>query len=115
MFEPERLPEVRELVRQRTEGDSGLLTDVLDEVNQLKTNVVTIQPRNTNSISLVAADGGNNRLQFNPYLLQVVRVVDSNGAERFLDIISPTTDPSVIDEHNFEHNTPLASSSPTSV
>lgn len=108
MFDPDRLPEVRELVRQRTETDRGLLTEVLDEVNRLKTNVVTIQPRNTNAISLVAADGGNNRLQFNPYLLQVVRIVDSNGAERFLDVISPTTDPSIIDAHNFEHDTPLA-------
>lgn len=108
MFDPERLPEVRRLVRKRTESDRDLLTDVLDEVNHLKANVVTIQPRNTNSISLVAADGGNNRLQFNPYLLQVVRIVDSNGAERFLDVISPTTDPSTIDEHNFANDTPLA-------
>lgn len=108
MFDPERLPEIRRLVRERTEIDRNLLTDVLDEVNQLKANVVTIQPRNTNSISLVAADGGNNRLQFNPYLMQVVRIVDSNGAERFLDVISPTTDPAVIDDHSFSNNTPLA-------
>ncbi|MEY2472967.1 MAG: hypothetical protein QOK28_2296 [Actinomycetota bacterium] len=107
-FDPERLPAIRSLVRQRTEEDRGLLTSILEEVNQLKVNTVTIQPRNTNSISLVAADGGNNRLQFNPYLLQVVRIVDSNGAERFLDVISPTTDPSVIDEHNFANDTPLA-------
>jgi hypothetical protein len=107
MFDTERLPELQELIRDSTERDSVLLVDVLEEVKQLKRDVVTIQPRNTNSISLVAADGGNNRIRFNPFYLQVVRIVDSNGAERFLDVISPSTDTVALAHRHLEEETPL--------
>jgi hypothetical protein len=62
------------------------------DVVLLKHSVTTIQPRNINSISLVASDGGNNSLEFNPFSLQVIRVVDTFGDELFLDVISPSTD-----------------------
>jgi len=91
MFDPDRLPELKTLVREATRGDSGLLDDVMRDVALLRP-VTTIQPRNINSISLVASDGGNNRLDFNPFSLQVVRVVDTYGDELFLDVISPSTD-----------------------
>jgi hypothetical protein len=91
MFDPDRLPELKSLVREATRGDSGLLDEVMRDVALLRP-VTTIQPRNINSISLVASDGGNNRLEFNPFSLQVVRVVDTFGDELFLDVISPSTD-----------------------
>lgn len=91
MFDPDRLPELKSLVREATRGDSGLLDEVMRDVALLRP-VTTIQPRNINSISLVASDGGNNRLDFNPFSLQVVRVVDTFGDELFLDVISPSTD-----------------------
>jgi hypothetical protein len=91
MFDPDRLPELKSLVRQATRGDSCLLDEVMRDVALLRP-VTTIQPRTINSISLVASDGGNNRLEFNPFSLQVVRVVDTFGDELFLDVISPSTD-----------------------
>ena len=91
MFDPDRLPELKSLVREATRGDSGLLDEVMRDVSLMRP-VTTIQPRNINSISLVASDGGNNRLDFNPFSLQVVRVVDTFGDELFLDVISPSTD-----------------------
>ncbi len=91
MFDPDRLPELKTLVREATRGDSGLLDEVMRDVALLRP-VTTIQPRNINSISLLASDGGNNRLDFNPFSLQVVRVVDTYGDELFLDVISPSTD-----------------------
>ncbi len=91
MFDPDRLPELKSLVRDATRGDSALLDEVLRDVAELRP-VTTIQPRMINSISLVASDGGNNRLEFNPFSLQVIRVVDTFGDELFLDAISPSTD-----------------------
>jgi len=87
VFDPDRLPELKTLVREATRGDSGLLDEVMRDVAMLRHSVTTIQPRNTNSISLVASDGGNNSLEFNPFSLHVVRVVDTFGDELFLDVI----------------------------
>jgi hypothetical protein len=92
VFDPDRLPELKSLVREATRGDSGLLDEVMRDVATLRHSVTTIQPRNTNSISLVASNGGNNSLDFNPFSLHVVRVVDTFGDELFLDVISPSTD-----------------------
>lgn len=106
MFDPDQLPELKRLVLEATQGDRGLLDDVLREVGLLRP-IVTIQPRNINSISLVASDGGNNRLVFNPFALQVVRVVDTFGQELFLDVISPSTDTVVLGQQHLDRDTPL--------
>jgi hypothetical protein len=92
VFDPDRLPELKSLIREATRGDAGLLDEVMRDVALLGHSVTVIQPRNMNSISLVASDGGNNRIDFNPFSLQVVRVVDTFGDELFLDVISPSTD-----------------------
>ncbi len=106
MFDPEQLPELKRMVREATHGDSDLLADVFREVTALRP-VVAIQPRNTNSISLVASDGGNNRLTYNPFSLQVVRVVDTYGQQLFLDVISPTTDTVALGQRHLDAMTPL--------
>lgn len=101
MFDPDRLPELKSLVREATRGDSGLLDEVMRDVALLRP-VTTIQPRTINSISLVASDGGNNRLDFNPFSLQVVRVVDTFGDELFLDVISPSTDTAALGQRHLD-------------
>jgi hypothetical protein len=101
MFDPDRLPELKSLVREATRGDSGLLDEVIRDVALLRP-VTTIQPRTINSISLVASDGGNNRLDFNPFSLQVVRVVDTFGDELFLDVISPSTDTAALGRRHLD-------------
>src|SRR5216683_7895012 len=106
MFDPDRLPELKSLVREATKGDSGLLDEVMRDVALIRP-VTTIQPRNINSISLVASDGGNHRLDFNPFSLQVVRVVDTFGDELFLDVISPSTDTVALGQRHLDRDTPL--------
>jgi hypothetical protein len=106
VFDPDRLPELQRLVREATRGDASLLEEVLNQVASLKP-VMAIQPRNTNSVSLVASDGGNNRLEFNPFSLMVVRVVDTYGVEQFLDVISPHTDTEALGRRHLDQRTPL--------
>ena len=106
MFDPDRLPELQRLVREATRGDASLLEEVLNQVASLKP-VKAIQPRNTNSVSLVASDGGNNRLEVNPFSLMVVRVVDTYGVEQFLDVISPYTDTEALGRRHLDQQTPL--------
>ncbi|MFC3995209.1 hypothetical protein ACFOVU_04750 [Nocardiopsis sediminis] len=92
MFDPDSIPDVQRLIREATSSDSRLLGHVMADIDAIKPEVRVIQPRQSSAVSLVASDGGNNQLRFNPFTMQVVRVVDSHGVELFLDVVSPTTD-----------------------
>jgi hypothetical protein len=83
---------VTRTLRDRLQADRGLLDQLRADVRTSLTNAHRIQPRSTTAISLVGTDGGNNRVQFDPFLAQVVRVVDSSNNEYCLDVITPTSD-----------------------
>lgn len=91
MFLADQLPELKRLIAEQAARDKTLLDQLLAEVGAIGP-VRTIKPRNATSVALMAADGGNNMVTFNPFYLQVIRVVDSHGKELFLDVVSPTTD-----------------------
>jgi hypothetical protein len=92
VFDPEELPDLRARIRAQTQADAATLAQIRADVAGLSGTVRTIQPRSTTSVSLVASDGGNNKVEFNPFYLQLVRVVDSYGDQLFLDVVSPSTD-----------------------
>lgn len=92
MFDGRALPEIREAIRECTMDQRGLLEEIRNDVRGLAPSVRAIQPRTTTSISLVASDGGNNKLVFDPFYVQLVRVVDSYGKQHLLDAVSPTSD-----------------------
>jgi hypothetical protein len=50
---------------------------------------------------LVGTDGGNNQLRFDPFLIQLVRVVDSSDNEYCLEAVSPTTPIEVLSRRQF--------------
>jgi hypothetical protein len=91
MIDPEELKQLKAQVAECVIKDRGLLDELLGEVEQLRQKEQRIQPRSTTSVSVVGTDGGNNELRFDPFMVQVVRIVDSNRNQLWLEIVSPTT------------------------
>jgi len=81
-----------------------VLDTLRDEIRPLKSMTRRIQPRTATSISLVGADGGNNQLRFDPFLVQLIRVVDSSDNEYCLEAVSPTMPIRTIDARQFNRD-----------
>jgi hypothetical protein len=88
-------------IRRQVESDRNILNQLRAEVSPLVSQTRRISPRSATSISLVAADGGNNQLRFDPFLLQLVRVVDSSNNEHCLEAVSPTMSVSALSARQF--------------
>lgn len=91
MIDPASQAQLREAIAACIGSDREVLDALREEIRPLKNETRRIQPRTTTSISLVGTDGGNNQLQFDPFLVQLVRVVDSSNNEYCLEAVSPTT------------------------
>ena len=101
MIDPASQAKLREAIADCIDSDHGLLDGLREEIRPLKNVTRRIQPRATTSISLVGTDGGNNQLQFDPFLIQLVRVVDSSNNEYCLEAVSPTTPIQKLNERQF--------------
>jgi hypothetical protein len=101
-MDPHSHTQLKQELVERMVADCALLDQLRAEIRPLRGEVRRIQPRSTTSISLVAADGGNNRLQFDPFLVQLVRVVDSSNNEYCLEAITPTTSVSELSAKQFD-------------
>jgi hypothetical protein len=108
MFDVEQLPALREMIRARAGQDRAILDRLIDQVRRARKEVRTIRPRSATSVAVMAADGGNNNIAFNPFSLQIVRIVDSRGKELALDVVSPTTDIDALSRNQISGNRPTA-------
>jgi hypothetical protein len=91
MIDPASQAQLKAAIADCIGTDKGVLEALREEIRPLKSATRRIQPRTTTSISLVGTDGGNNQLQFDPFLIQLIRVVDSSNNEYCLEAVSPTT------------------------
>jgi hypothetical protein len=101
MIDPQSLSELRAAIRGQVAGDRALLDQLRGEIRPLRTATRRIQPRATTSISIVGTDGGNNKLEFDPFLVQLIRVVDSSNNEYCLEVVSPTTNVTALSQSQF--------------
>lgn len=101
MIDPASQAQLREAIADCIGSDQGVMDALREEIRSLKGVTRRIQPRATTSISLVGTDGGNNQIQFDPFLIQLVRVVDSSNNEYCLEAVSPTTPIQKLNERQF--------------
>jgi hypothetical protein len=103
MFQADQLSALKRLIGEQTAHDKSELDKLLAEVAAMGP-VRIIKPRSATSVALMAADGGNNQVAFNPFYVHVVRVVDSHGKELCLDVISPSTDIEALGRRQFDQD-----------
>jgi hypothetical protein len=103
MIEPASLSVLSDAIRARINAESGVLTQMRDDIRQLKASTRRIHPRSATAISLVGTDGGNNQIHFDPFIVQLIRVVDSSQNEYCLEVITPR---SSIEDLNAYHLNP---------
>jgi len=104
MIDPDSIDTLREQISASMHGDNQVLEELCEEVRPLRSNTRKIQPRSTTAISLVGADGGNNRIEFDPFMVQIVRVVDSSNNEYCLEALTPTSDRRAVNARHLDED-----------
>lgn len=101
MSNPPEPASLRTEIAAALHQDRGLLESLRAEIRPLRSQVRRLNPRTTTAISLVGADGGNTQVRFDPFLVQIIRVVDSSANEYCLDVVTPTTDVTALAARQF--------------
>ena len=89
---------LREKIQLAYEKDDPFLNRFRQYAKRLKHDVKPLRNFSANAISFISTDGGDNRVVFNPAVLDLVRVVDSHGKEYVLDALPGTTDLSKLND-----------------
>lgn len=85
------LDDLKRRIGQAYDVDESQLTRFREFAKVLAQNIRPLRTYSVNAVSFVSADGGDNRLIFNPAVIELIRVVDSRGNECALDAIAGTS------------------------
>lgn len=84
------IEELRAKVAAAYQADDALLQKFRGYARRLRDKVKPLRSYSVNAVSFVSADGGDNRLAFNPAIIELVRIVDSRGNQCALDAVAST-------------------------
>ncbi len=98
--------QIRDRVQHAYETEEPIIQKFRDFAKRIRNDVKPIRPYSVNAVSFVSADGGDNRLYFNPAVIELVRVVDSRGNQCALDAIAGNARYKSLDERG-ESGNPL--------
>jgi hypothetical protein len=84
------LDALRARIREAQLSNDPILARFREFARRLKQDIKPLRSYSVNAVSFVSADGGDNRLTFNPSVIELVRVVDSRGNECALDAVPNT-------------------------
>lgn len=100
MFEPSQIEAIRVAIERQTVADRALLQELREDVRTALRPSLVVRPHSATAMAFAASESASNRLVFDPFSMQLVRIVNSQGRQLFLDVISPLSDP---DELNKRH------------
>ncbi|PNG93469.1 hypothetical protein [Streptomyces malaysiensis] len=104
MFDADQIKQLKHLIGDQVEAGRAELDELVGHARAIRPEVRVIKPRAATSVALMSSDGGNNKIAFNPFYLQVVRVVDSNGKELCLEVVSPIADIDALSRRQFHED-----------
>jgi len=80
--------EIKKRVFDAYKNEEPILQKFREYARRIKNDVKPIRTYSVNAVSFVSSDGGDNRLYFNPAVIELVRVVDSKGNQCALDALA---------------------------
>ncbi|MFE6082000.1 hypothetical protein [Streptomyces virginiae] len=104
MFDADQIKQLKQLIGDQVEAGRAELDKLVDQTRAIRSDVRVIRPRAATSVALMASDGGNNKVAFNPFYLQVVRVVDSSGKELCMEVVAPISDIDALSRRQFHED-----------
>jgi hypothetical protein len=88
MLAEDNFDEIKRRVFDAYQNEDPIIQKFREYARRLKNDVKPIRPYSVNAVSFVSSDGGDNRLYFNPAVVELVRVVDSRGNQCAMDAIA---------------------------
>lgn len=79
--------ELRRKIMEAYDADVPHLQQFREYARRLRDGVKPLRTHWANAVASVSADGGENRLAFNPVVVELIRVMDSRGVQHALDAV----------------------------